>query len=129
MAMWKELKRRWGYLWRRRQFDLELDEEIRFHIQTRTEELVEAGLPERDARAQAQREFGSQSRLREDSRAAWQFILLEDLLADLKDAGRALRRNPAFAVFATLLLVAMAAALSPMIRALRVDPMVALSYE
>ncbi len=100
--MWKELKRRWGYLWRRRQFDLELAEEIRFHIQTRTEELVEAGLPERDARAQAQREFGPQTRLREDSRAAWQFILLEDFLADLKYAGRALLRNPAFAGAAVL---------------------------
>jgi ABC-type lipoprotein release transport system permease subunit len=33
------------------------------------------------------------------------------------------------AVFATLLLAAMAATLSPVIRALRVDPVVALRYE
>jgi predicted permease len=102
MRTWKELKRRLGYLWRRNRFDLELDEEIRFHLDTRMEELVQAGFSERAARAQARREFGPPSRLREDSRSAWQFLLLEDLLADLKYAGRAVRRNPVFAAAAIL---------------------------
>ncbi len=102
MRAWNELKRRLGYLWRRKRFDSELDEEIRFHLDVRMEELVQAGLSERDARSEARREFGPQSRLREDSRSAWQFPLLEDLLADLKYAGRALRRNPAFAAAAVL---------------------------
>ncbi|MGH9611138.1 MAG: ABC transporter permease, partial [Bryobacteraceae bacterium] len=91
-----------SYLWRRRKFDRELDQEIQFHLDTRVEELTQTGLTERDARAQARREFGSQSRLREDSRGAWQFPLLEDLLADLKYAGRAVRRNPLFAGAAVL---------------------------
>src|SRR2546430_2972592 len=102
MRAWKELKRRLDYLWRRKRFNLELDEEIQFHLDTRVEELVRAGIPERDAKMQARREFGSQSRLREDSQSAWQFLLLEDLLADVKYAGRALRRNPAFAAAGVL---------------------------
>jgi predicted permease len=102
MRAWKELIRRLGYLSRRRRFDSELEEEIRFHLETRVEELVQSGLPERDARAQARWEFGRQSRVSEDSRGAWQFLLLEDLLADLRYALRALRRNPAFAAAATL---------------------------
>ncbi|MGH9622278.1 MAG: ADOP family duplicated permease [Bryobacteraceae bacterium] len=102
MRTWNEIERRLSYLWRRRKFDRELDQEIQFHLDTRVEELTQTGLTERDARAQARREFGSQSRLREDSRGAWQFPLLEDLLADLKYAGRAVRRNPLFAGAAVL---------------------------
>lgn len=102
MRAWKALKRRLSYLWLRRRFDFELDEEIQFHLDTRVEELVQAGLRESAARAQAQREFGRRSRICEDSRSAWQFLVLEDLLADLRYAGRALRTNPAFAGAAVL---------------------------
>lgn len=102
MRVWSELKRRLGYLRQRKHFDSELDEEIRFHLETRTDELMQAGLSKQDARTQALREFGRQSVHREDSRIAWQFRLFEDLLADLKYAGRAFRRNPAFAGTAVL---------------------------
>ena len=86
MWTWKELKRRLSYLGRRRKFDIELEEEIQFHLDSHIAELVQAGLPERDARVQALRRFGPQSRLREDSRSAWQFRWLEDLLGDLRYA-------------------------------------------
>lgn len=102
MPNWKELKRRLSYLGRRRRFDSELDAEIRFHLDSRIDELVSLGMPERDARAQARREFGSQTRIQEDSRGAWQFFWIEDLMSDLRYASRALRRNPAFACAAVL---------------------------
>jgi predicted permease len=102
MGRWKELKQRLSYLRHRKRFEIELDEEIRFHLDTRIEELMQAGLSKSDARAQARREFGTESGLREDSRSAWQFLLLEDLLADLRYAVRAVRRNPAFAGAAVL---------------------------
>lgn len=102
MRAWSELKRRLDYLGRRKNFDSELDEEIRFHLETRTDELVQAGRSEKEARMQARREFGRQSRVCEDSRSAWQFSFIEDLAADLRYAGRALRRNPAFAGAAVL---------------------------
>jgi hypothetical protein len=35
-----------------------VDDELRFHLESRTAELVRAGLPEAEARAQARREFG-----------------------------------------------------------------------
>lgn len=100
--MWDELRRRLGYFWRRKNFDSELDEEIRFHLDTRLDELMQAGLSDREARLQARREFGRQGPVREDSRTAWQFRLVEDLMADLRYAGRAIRRNPAFAAAAVL---------------------------
>lgn len=102
MRAWTELKRRLGYLWRRKNFDSELDEEIRFHLDTRTDDLMQAGLSEEEARTIAWREFGRQNHVREDSRGAWQFLLIEDLAGDLRYAGRALRRNPAFAAAAVL---------------------------
>lgn len=102
MGAWKELNHRLGYLWRRKRVDSELDEEIQFHLDTRMEELMATGLSERDARAQARREFGHLTRVCEDSRSAWQFPMFEDLLADLRYAGRALRRNPVFAGAAVL---------------------------
>ena len=102
MRSWKELNRRLRYLWQRKRFDSELDEEIQFHLDARMQELMEAGLSKRDARTQARREFGGLSRVYEDSRNAWQFPVLEDLLADLTYALRALRRDPTFAAAAVL---------------------------
>ncbi len=102
MRTWKELNRRLRYLWQRKRFDSVLDEEIQFHLHARMEELMEIGLSESEARAQARREFGHLSRVCEDSRSAWQFPIFEDLLADLGYALRALRRDPAFAGAAVL---------------------------
>lgn len=102
MRLWRELERRLGYLFRRNTIDSELEEEIRFHLDTRVEELMETGLSKKDARIQARREFGPATRHREDSRGAWQFHLLEDLISDLKYAVRALRKNPVFIAAAVL---------------------------
>ncbi len=53
-----------------------------------------------DALARARREFGSSLRVKEETRAAWQFRWLEETLSDLSYAARALRRNPGFAAAA-----------------------------
>ncbi len=79
------------YLFKRKRFNAELDDEIRFHLEMAAQERGEA---------QARREFGSTVRMREDSRSAWQIRWLEDLLSDLRYAERALRRNPGFAAAA-----------------------------
>ena len=100
MGLLKEAIRRAGYLVRRTRFDSELDEEIRFHIETHAAELEQSGIARAEALAQAKREFGSAMRIREDTRWAWQFRWLDDLLADLRYAARALRHNPAFALTA-----------------------------
>src|SRR5580700_3859574 len=100
MSHWKEAIRRVTYLFYRSRFDRDLDAEVQFHIEARADELVEAGTPRPIALAQARREFGSSTRMREDTRSAWQFHWLEDLFADLRYAARAFRRNPAFALTA-----------------------------
>ncbi len=98
--MLKELWRRLLYPFRRGRFDRELEAEMRFHIETRADELEASGLRRHAALAQARREFGSAVRAREDTRSAWQIRWLEDLFSDLRYAFRALRRNPGFAAAA-----------------------------
>ena len=43
MALWNEIGNRLSYLFRRSRFDRELEEEMRFHIQARADELEQAG--------------------------------------------------------------------------------------
>jgi predicted permease len=82
--MWRKL----SYLFRRKKFSGELDDEIRFHLEMAAQERGETA---------AKREFGSVVRMREDTRSAWQVRWLVDLGSDLRYALRALRRNPGFA--------------------------------
>jgi macrolide transport system ATP-binding/permease protein len=102
MATRREWINRLRYLGRRSRFEGDLDDEIRFHIENRAEELQGSGVTRDDALAQAQREFGSVIRVREDSREAWQFRSIEDLAADVRYALRAFRRSPGFTLTAVL---------------------------
>jgi predicted permease len=95
-----DLLRRLSYLMRRGRFDEELDAEVRFHLESRADELEARGMARKDALAQARREFGSAARMQEETRSAWQFRWLEDLASDLRYAARGFRRNPAFAATA-----------------------------
>jgi predicted permease len=96
----KEFARRLLYLGRRNNLEEVLDQEVQFHIESRADELQQQGLAPGQAIAQARREFGPQSGMREDSRVAWQIKWLEDLSSDLRYAFRALRRSPGFALAA-----------------------------
>src|SRR5580704_11249122 len=96
----KEFLRRVLYLGRRENVEEVLGQEIQFHIESRAEELEQAGMAHNQAILQARREFGPSARMREDSRGAWQIHWLEDLISDLRYATRALRRTPGFALAA-----------------------------
>ena len=93
MAAWRRLT----HFGRASTFDRELDEEIGLHIEMRADELQQDGLARAEALARARREFGSPLRVKEDTRAAWQFRWLEETRSDISYAARALRRNPGFA--------------------------------
>ena len=102
MSLKHEVVNRVAYLFRRGQFDRELDQEVQFHIETRADDLEWSGLTREQALNQARREFGSGARALEETRAAWQITWLEDLTRDLRYCGRALRRSPGFALAAIL---------------------------
>jgi predicted permease len=98
--MMQGLKRLFG---RRRRYD-DLSISIQEHIQERTEELIEEGVPRGQAEQTARREFGNVTVLQERSREAWQWPVFESLLADMKHTFRRLRRSPGFAVTVLLTL-------------------------
>jgi hypothetical protein len=62
-----ELGRRLWTLMRRRQFDADLEEEMRLHLELREHEQLQAGLAPRAARQAALRRFGNTTLLREKS--------------------------------------------------------------
>ena len=67
----RELARRLRMLVHRRQFEVDLEEEMRLHLELRQQEQLQSGMTADDARAVALRRFGNPTALWEKSRIAW----------------------------------------------------------
>jgi predicted permease len=73
----------------------EMENELRFHIERYTEDLVRDGVPIDEARRRARAEFGPVDARKEECREALGLRLLDELRADLRYALRMLRKAPA----------------------------------
>jgi len=89
-------------LFSRRRLYRDLSEEIREHIDEKTDELVRGGMSRKEAGAAARRAFGNVTLTEEDSRSVWRWSSVEELLADVRYGLRALRHNPMFTAVALL---------------------------
>lgn len=100
----------WRALIDRRRFEAELDAELAFHLDARTEHLVAQGFAPELARRQARIELGATELHRDDCRRARGLAWVDNLLRDLRYAARGLLRNPGYSVTALAVLgVAIAA--------------------
>jgi predicted permease len=89
---------------RRERMMKELDQDIRNHIESETQDNIGRGMAADDARHAAMLKFGNVRRVREDTRNVWSFIWLEQLTQDVRFALRTLWKNPGFALTAILIL-------------------------
>jgi putative ABC transport system permease protein len=92
----------WGRLLGRRKLEMQLDAELRDHVERQVADLVRAGVSEGEARRRARASFGGLDQAKEYCRDARGTRWLEDMVQDLAYGLRVLRRSPTFKVVAVL---------------------------
>jgi predicted permease len=88
---------------RKRMLD-DLDQDIREHIEMETRDNIECGMSPEEARYAALRKFGNVTHVKEDTRAVWRFLWLEQLWQDIRYGLRTLAKSPGLAAVAILTL-------------------------
>ena len=91
-------------IFRRRKIYGDLAEEMRLHLEERTEQLISEGMSRKEAEQAARRAFGNSTLLEEHSREVWQMPFVESLGTDLKLVFRRLGKSPGFAATVVLTL-------------------------
>lgn len=91
-------------LFRRKQADQDLDDELRDHLEQNTQEHIAKGLTPEDARRQALLELGGIEKRKEECRDTRRVRWLQDFTQDLRFGVRVLRRSPSFSAVAVLTL-------------------------
>src|SRR3984885_12273202 len=91
-------------LTRRRDFEAGMSEELRFHIEQYTDDLVRAGMSREQAARVIRKELGSTINVEADCREAFGVHFFDEFRRQLKYAARLLRKSPAFTAAALLTL-------------------------
>ena len=74
----------WDWLFRRRQREEELDEEVRADLRMAAQERLEQGAAAEEARTSAIREFGNVTLVKEITREMWGWTFWETLFHDVR---------------------------------------------
>ena len=98
MKLWAMTKT----LFKRKQLDRDLEDELAFHLAMREAKIRERGVEGEEASYTARRQFGNVVRIKEACWEAWSFASLETTWRDLRYGARALAKNPGFTAVAVL---------------------------
>jgi predicted permease len=102
--MLKQIRSLFRVLKSRNDFELGMSEELRFHTEQFISDLVRAGVSPREAARRARIEFGSLNSTQEECREARGLQPFDELLRQLRHAGRTLRKTPRFTATALVTL-------------------------
>ncbi len=98
----KSLFRRLGWLLQRSRKEVELSEEIQFHLEEEAEQRQAEGAEKEQAKWAARRDLGNMTLVKETTRAAWTWRFFEEFAQDMRYALRGFKNNPGFALTAIL---------------------------
>src|SRR5271165_38787 len=98
MSWFRQVFFRLRSVFRRRELETEMSEEIRSHLEMQTEENLSAGMSPDEARFAAQRGFGGVDQVKERYRDEQRLRWLEDGWRDLRQSSRGLLRERGFTV-------------------------------
>src|SRR5215510_192337 len=91
-------------LFRRARVEQELDEELCYHIDRKTEEHIAKGMTPEEARYAALRAMGGIERRKEECRDMRGVNFIENMAQDLRYSARMLLKNPGFTLIAVVTL-------------------------
>ena len=94
------LMKRLRSLFRHKELDVELDEELRFHVELKMLDLIAAGMDPQEARTAALRSFGGVAKTQEECRDMRGTNLIESCWQDLRYGARTLFKDRRFALLA-----------------------------
>src|ERR1700747_3085380 len=104
MRWYYKLPLRLRSIFHKNRAELDLSEELQFHLQNQIDEYVAQGMNPKEARHAALRSLGGIEQAKEECRDAREVNLLDNFRQDVRFGLRMLRRTPGFSLLAILCL-------------------------
>src|SRR5580693_10377311 len=104
MRWYYKLPLRLRSLFRKDRAELDLSDELQFHLQNQIDEFMAEGMNPQEARRAARQALGGVEQVKEECRDMRGTNLIENFLQDVRFGFRMLRRSPGFSILAILCL-------------------------